>query len=295
MRIVITEKQYTRLLEKECPGSEKIKKIYEQLEKGSSGHLGLGGTLEKIFVDAIRLLKTPDEYKELNSYISCKGDFTNLDTWIKDELNYEDEDDVYWLNKIDEHFINVLGIKKFFNPANVTLTLKKVNKDLLPYQYFENNDHNVMKQILTGIGGVINPETIGFLYAWRQSESSLGSEERYFCNNPFSTTWDMDPKGVVRGSKESKMYTRTNSHGVKSYKNIEDGVTATIRTIIKNYPKIVESLKSNNLNCLQIAEKSSTDLDRWGSGGNHVKSICKKYLSGSKPNPRPINRGEGCY
>jgi hypothetical protein len=171
---------------------------------------------------------------------------------------------------------------------------QKIEKKL-PYQVFKNDDYDVIVSILNGIGGLVNEETIGFMYAWRQSESSLGSEERYFCNNPFSTTWDSDQKGIKKGSKESTMYTRTNSHGVKSYKTIDVGISSTIKTINRNYPNIIKAVKTPNINCLKMAEIASPDLDKWGSGGNHVKSICKKYLSGSTPNPRPINRGKGCY
>ena len=172
--------------------------------------------------------------------------------------------------------------------------VKPIKKGKLPYQNFKNEDHDVMISILNGLGGIKSVETLGFLYAWRQAESSLGSEERYFCNNPFSTTWDSDPGKTKLGSPESTMYSRTNSHGVKSYKTIETGIAATIKTI-KKYPEILKGLTTPGLNCLQIAEKASTDLDRWGSGGSHVQSICKKYLSGSTPAPRPINRGKGCY
>lgn len=172
--------------------------------------------------------------------------------------------------------------------------IKPIEKYKLPYQNFKNEDYNVMISILDGLNALKNVETMGFLYAWRQAESSLGSEERFFCNNPFSTTWDTDPGKTKRGSSESTMYSRTNSHGVKSYKTIETGISATIKTI-KKYPKILEGLTKQGLNCLQIAEVASTDLDRWGSGGSHVQNICKKYLSGSTPAPRPINRGKGCY
>jgi hypothetical protein len=192
--------------------------------------------------------------------------------------------------------IDKTRVAKNFEPNPEFDKSSKTNKtSKLPYQTFKNADYNVMVSILNGIGGLVNEETIGFLYAWRQSESSLGSEERYFCNNPFSTTWDSDQKGIKKGSKESTMYTRTNSHGVKSYKTIDVGISSTVKTINRNYPNIIKAVKTPNINCLKMAEIASPDLDKWGSGGNHVKSICKKYLSGSTPNPRPINRGEGCY
>lgn len=206
---------------------------------------------------------------------------------------------------ITENQINVIKRKLSLEQSEPPMAIDKTRvakkfksqkiEKKLPYQVFKNDDYNVIVSILNGIGGLVNEETIGFMYAWRQSESSLGSEERYFCNNPFSTTWDSDQKGIKKGSKESTMYTRTNSHGVKSYKTIDVGISSTIKTINRNYPNIIKAVKTPNINCLKMAEIASPDLDKWGSGGNHVKSICKKYLSGSTPNPRPINRGKGCY
>jgi hypothetical protein len=206
---------------------------------------------------------------------------------------------------ITENQINVIKRKLSLEQSEPPMAIDKTRvakkfkpqkiEKKLPYQVFKNDDYDVIVSILNGIGGLVNEETIGFMYAWRQSESSLGSEERYFCNNPFSTTWDSDQKGIKKGSKESTMYTRTNSHGVKSYKTIDVGISSTIKTINRNYPNIIKAVKTPNINCLKMAEIASPDLDKWGSGGNHVKSICKKYLSGSTPNPRPINRGKGCY
>jgi len=206
---------------------------------------------------------------------------------------------------ITENQINVIKRKLSLEQSEPPMAIDKTRvakkfkpqkiEKKIPYQVFKNDDYDVIVSILNGIGGLVNEETIGFMYAWRQSESSLGSEERYFCNNPFSTTWDSDQKGIKKGSKESTMYTRTNSHGVKSYKTIDVGISSTIKTINRNYPNIIKAVKTPNINCLKMAEIASPDLDKWGSGGNHVKSICKKYLSGSTPNPRPINRGKGCY
>ena len=185
--------------------------------------------------------------------------------------------------------------------SDYTPTIKDINiptktTGKLPYQNFTNEDTDVFKNILSGIGAPITPDTMGFMYAWRQGESSLAVEEKFYCNNPFSTSWESDPeKGVKPGSPKSTMYSRTNSHHVRSYKTIETGISSTIKTILKNFPKIAESIKTGGLNCYEIASKCSESLDSWGTTGAAVKKICKDYLSGNRPNPRPINRGIGCY
>jgi hypothetical protein len=170
----------------------------------------------------------------------------------------------------------------------------------LPYQTFTNEDTEEYNKILSGIGAPINTETLGFMYAWRQGESSLGSEEKFYCNNPFSTTWSTDSKeitskGIKPGQSGSTMYSRTNSHHVRSYKTIDWGVYATIKTINKNFPQISQVLKTPGLNCLQMAQKLTDSLNRWGTTGAAVSSICQGYLKGKTPQPRPINRNQGCY
>jgi hypothetical protein len=181
---------------------------------------------------------------------------------------------------------------------NVSSPVKTTGK--LPYQNFTNEDTDIFKKILSGVGAPITPETLGFMYAWRQGESSLAVEEKFYCNNPFSTTWDSDPKGsrkagVYPGGQKSTMYSRTNSHHVRSYKKIETGIDSTVKTILSRFSKIANALKTDGINCHQMAVKCSSDLDKWGTTGAAVKSITNGYLKGKTPNPRPINRAEGCY
>lgn len=168
----------------------------------------------------------------------------------------------------------------------------------LPYKLFKNDDHNTFLSILKGIGAPITPENIAFMYAWRECETSLGASASLFCNNPFNTTWDMDKKGIKFCSKESNMYCKTNSHGVKSYKNMNIGINATIKTILSgNYPNLLNSLKDsqkNNWNCLQIAKNLNGDLNKWGTQDKHVISKCNSYLKGATPAPANIIQVTGC-
>jgi hypothetical protein len=121
MKLIINERQYQLLIEKnDCLASEKIKKIYKNLED-SSGIL-YAGTEEKDFVAAITSLTTSAEYNELNKYIECKGNqnwimlkFKTLDEWIISELDYKKTDDLIYLQQIDTHFTQKLKVPKNFS------------------------------------------------------------------------------------------------------------------------------------------------------------------------------------
>lgn len=168
----------------------------------------------------------------------------------------------------------------------------------LPYLTFENINDSHFKQILMGIGAPVTPENMAFMYAWRECETSLGASSNLYCNNPFNTTWDMDPKGIEFCSSESNMYCKTNSHGVKSYKNMKIGILATIKTILSGkYENLLNGLKTSEKkgwNCLEIAKNLGGDLNKWGTQDKHVINKCKSYLAGATPAPAPIVQVTGC-
>jgi len=168
----------------------------------------------------------------------------------------------------------------------------------LPYLQFKNQDNEVFIKILKGIGAPVTPETLAFMYAWRECENSLGAESKNYCNNPFNTTWDVDSENVKFCSPESNMYCRKNRSGVKSYKSINVGINATINTIKSGkYPNLLNSLVNStrtNSNCLQIANNLNGDLDLWGTQDLNVINKCKSYLKGSTPKPQPIVRQGDC-
>lgn len=183
----------------------------------------------------------------------------------------------------------------------IVLTESQVNlifENTLPYKVYQNVDHNAYVAILKGIGAPVTSENLGFMYAWRECENSLGVAHNEYCNNPFNTTWDTDPKGVIFCSKNSTMYCRKNAHGVRSYKNINIGVLATIKTILNGkYQKLLSALRNSEKNrytCLQIAQIASPDLDLWGTGGKNVINKCNKYLGGATPAPANIRQVTGC-
>jgi hypothetical protein len=124
------------------------------------------------------------------------------------------------------------------------------------------NDENFYKKILELLGAPVSNENMKFLYAWRQSEGKAG---KY---NPFNTTWDLP------GS------TNFNKAGVKNYQSIEDGLSATLKTLIKpTYSCITNGLK-NDIGASSIAKCES--LSTWGSG-DLVGKVIKGYESGSSP------------
>jgi hypothetical protein len=123
-------------------------------------------------------------------------------------------------------------------------------------------DNSFYAKLLENLGAPISEENLKFLYAWRQAEGSGG---KY---NPFNTTWELP--GSVSVNKD----------GVKSYKSIEDGMVATIKTLRKStYTCIVNGLK-NDIGADKIAECES--LKTWGTG-DLVSQVLRGYNSGASP------------
>ncbi len=123
-------------------------------------------------------------------------------------------------------------------------------------------DKNFYAKLLENLGAPITEENMKFMYAWRQAEGKGGTY------NPFNTTWNLP------GS------TTMNSAGVRNYKTIEDGLTATVKSL-KNgrYDCIVNGLK-NDIGASNIARCES--LKTWGTG-DLVAKVVSSYNSGSSP------------
>jgi peptidoglycan hydrolase-like protein with peptidoglycan-binding domain len=123
-------------------------------------------------------------------------------------------------------------------------------------------DENFYKKLLEILGAPSSNENLKFLYAWRQAEGKAG---KY---NPFNTTHSLP------GS------TNFNKVGVKNYLTIEDGLSATIKTL-KNgrYSCIVDGLK-NDIGASEIAKCES--LHTWGTG-DLVAKVVNSYNLGASP------------
>lgn len=131
-------------------------------------------------------------------------------------------------------------------------------------------DNQAYQMILKQLGAPVTDENMKFLYAWRQSEGRLG------LNNPFNTTYRMPGAKTV------------NSHGVKSYKTIEDGIKATVRSLKSeryDYSCIVNGL-IKNVGAKNIAKCES--LKTWGTG-DLVQQVLRGYDNGAPYRIKPLN------
>ncbi len=123
-------------------------------------------------------------------------------------------------------------------------------------------DKNFYAKILENLGAPITDENMKFMYGWRQAEGKGGKF------NPFNTTWDLPGSTVM------------NSHGVRNYNSLEDGLIATVKTLKHpRYSCIVNGLKED-IGAIEIARCPA--LKTWGTGDLVVKVI-SGYNNGSEP------------
>jgi murein DD-endopeptidase MepM/ murein hydrolase activator NlpD len=123
-------------------------------------------------------------------------------------------------------------------------------------------DKNFYAKILENLNAPVTDENMKFMYAWRQAEGKGGTY------NPFNTSWDLPGSTVM------------NSHGVRNYKSLEDGMIATVKTL-KNprYRCIVNGLR-DDIGAINVAKCES--LKTWGTGDLVVK-VVNGYNNGAKP------------
>jgi len=137
------------------------------------------------------------------------------------------------------------------------------------------SDDDFYKKVLEGIGASWNTKTKLMMYSWRRAEGGACK------NNPFNS------KQKLEGVKT----TCCNSECVKNYPTKEDGIKATITSLIDgtdiyNYDKIINALKNNNSKSFFNAIKNSS----WGTDGELAETIYNDYVDGtsSRP-PTPIS------
>lgn len=136
----------------------------------------------------------------------------------------------------------------------------KKNIDVINVNDLE--DKNFYAKLLENLGAPITEENMKFMYAWRQAEGKGGTY------NPFNTTWDLPGSTVM------------NSAGVRNYKTIEDGLTATVKTLTNGkYNCILNGLR-DDIGASNIARCES--LKVWGTG-DLVGRVVSGYNSGSSP------------
>jgi hypothetical protein len=126
-------------------------------------------------------------------------------------------------------------------------------------------DIKFYSEILEGIDAPVTKNTLTFFFAWRQAEHGACAF------NPFAT---MQPYGAS---------TKFNKAGVRNYESAEDGIGATIKTLLNGYyPDLLNRLRTD-LDPLEIAE--SLDLNVWGS-----HQLPLDVLKGGSVNPPEIAR-----
>lgn len=148
------------------------------------------------------------------------------------------------------------------------VTSEDLKKHIDKYSLDGLADQNFYAKLLENLGAPISEENLKFMYAWRQAEGSGG---KY---NPFNTTWELPGSQSI------------NSHGVKDYASLQDGMIATIKTL-KNgrYNCILDGLK-NDIGASNIAKCES--LKTWGTG-DLVAKVVASYNSGSSPKIKSLS------
>jgi|SRR5215475_224749 len=110
---------------------------------------------------------------------------------------------------------------------------------------------NFARAVLHGIGAPTTQQNINSVIAWAHREGGGGA------NNPLNTTLGMPGA------------TDFNSVGVKNFKDMSQGATATVRTLLGGgYSDILAALRSGRGLCGQ----SFSGLSTWSGGG--YSSVC---------------------
>lgn len=134
-------------------------------------------------------------------------------------------------------------------------------------------DKPFYEAILRGIGAPVTGNTLALIYAWRQTE---GGKASY---NPFNTTLKLP------GSTRYK----TNVANVQNYLTPQDGVTATVRTmLLSHYTSIINLLRAD-ATPLDVA--NAIIASPWGTKGL-LLDVLRMYGRG-KVVVNPIGTVEG--
>jgi hypothetical protein len=130
------------------------------------------------------------------------------------------------------------------------------------------SDDEFYKKVLQCLGAKPTKGNMSFMYAWRQAE---GGKATF---NPFNTTKNMPGATIY------------NTHKVKNYRSMEDGVRATCETLkIGYYSDILNGLR-NDVGLYELSRMEG--LKKWGTGQLLAK-VADGYLAGATPKPGPID------
>lgn len=110
--------------------------------------------------------------------------------------------------------------------------------------------------VLRGIGAPVTQTNRSLIYAWMRGEGTRAA------NNPLATT--QDAPGA----------TDFNSIGVKNYPTFQEGVQATVRTLLNGrYNGIVNDLRVGNVDPYNIVQRNAQEFDTWGTGAGLVGQL----------------------
>jgi hypothetical protein len=172
---------------------------------------------------------------------------------------------LYNMNEQDGDDFLIKAFEKLMSSSKDKSSLDTTNSSMVPTKTTQ--DDEFYKKVLSCVGAKPTKDNMSFMYAWRQAEGGKAS------NNPFNTTHKMPDS------------TKYNSVGVRNYKNSEDGIQATCKTL-KNgrYNDIVDGLK-NDVGLFELSRMKG--LKTWGTGELLAK-VADGYLKGSSPKPQAI-------
>ncbi len=198
-------------------------------------------------------------------------------------ITEEEKKDIKSLYNISEQRVDKTNVLAKSTPKPIFDVAKLIgdkSKSLFPANVLNKTtpDDDIYKSILYCVGAKPTKENMLFMYAWRQSEHSLYEKKIAAKNNPFNTTQPMNGATRLKG----------NTHGVKNYLTIQDGIKATCDTL-KNgkYEEIINGFKNNvGLDKLKDAVASSP----WGTSKDLLSQVTDGYFKGNEPKPGPVPR-----
>lgn len=146
--------------------------------------------------------------------------------------------------QVKKYIQKVISERESTRPSGKKITVTKLHTVPGP----AGSDDAFYNKILTGIGAPATPENKRFMYAWRAAE---GGQAAF---NPFNTT---------QGAPGATNY---NTAGVKNYTGEDQGVAATVKTLLNGrYSEIISALRDGGPGASAAAAQALA-RSPWGTG-----------------------------
>jgi len=191
--------------------------------------------------------------------------------WKKSSQKRSLQDFVAWMqDKNLNSGKNILNAMIPERSESIPAPVKEYSKEVIPQSFVGSatSDDYFYQKILEGVGAPVTNNNMAYLYAWRQAE---GGKATF---NPFNTT------------QKAEGTTNYNSVGVKNYVSAEQGIAATIKTLLNGrYSAIIDCLKKD---CSPDQTAKALIESPWGTG-ELVSKVISGYMNGAKPKPPPIS------